>query len=204
MKVRSAASALIKYGGEMPPRVVSKHRTTIAAYLGRPASEDDLRTLKDLEYTTPNPAYVPPSKRLVTSLKSEVEMAEFVRGWRRFFVDSFRPRNMPEGWRVEARVTNDGRVAGARGDGGRREDRAGGRPALHPLVESILTSPGTVPHPSGLTLENLAASPIGDEFERPPEEGMGDEDGAVRDSFGDVRSGGYESPPRSNAVVPET
>lgn len=211
MKARSAAAALVKYGGRMPEEVVKRHRGTVEAFLGREATAADLERLKDIDYTRSNPSYVPPSQLLVDALKTEVEIAAFVRGWRRFFVDMFRPKNMPEGWRVEARVTNDGCVMGSfvGADAGDGHDACGSegreRPALHPLVESILTSPGTVPHPSGLTLEGLAASPVGDELDRPPEVGRGDgeEIAEVKNSFGDVGSGGYESPPRSKSVIQE-
>ena len=119
MRLATIVAALKKYGSKMPENIRERHRCVVKKYLnGRDFTNEDLTTLSNIKHLIPNPSYIPPSERVISSLQSEVEMAAFVRSWRRFFIDAFEPRHMPEGWSVDSRVTNDGFISPATTPGG--------------------------------------------------------------------------------------
>ena len=114
-KIITSSTALLKYSTNLPPPIKSLHLSTVSAYLSKPSpqiTDDDLLHLSNLPSKIPNPSYVSPSLSLIQSLKTPESLELFVREWRKFFIDTFKPRNMPGGWKVENRVTNDGSEGG--------------------------------------------------------------------------------------------
>mmetsp|Transcript_45678 Transcript_45678/g.105419 ORF Transcript_45678/g.105419 Transcript_45678/m.105419 type:complete len:325 (+) Transcript_45678:1013-1987(+) len=59
-----------------------------------------------LESSVPNPSWVPHGKKVVDELGGPDEVADFVRAWRRHFVETMKPRFLSAHWSVDARVAN--------------------------------------------------------------------------------------------------
>ncbi|GMI52869.1 hypothetical protein ScalyP_jg8262 [Parmales sp. scaly parma] len=108
-EIRSYANALISHKLKIPPQVVRKYEEKIAEFYGESMSPELLaRASGEDKFGAPNPVYVQHNQLIYANLcKNEGDIGEFVKGWRRHFVDDAQPRNLPEGWGVDTSVTND-------------------------------------------------------------------------------------------------
>lgn len=111
-EIKTCGNALLKYSDKLPDEVRVKHESIVREYFGGDFGEKDLKGLMDLEENIINLEYINPHELIIKSLKSEIEIRDFVRGWRRYFIEEFNPQNMPKGWKIEGRVSNNGIVEG--------------------------------------------------------------------------------------------
>lgn len=114
-RVRSAATALLRWRDKLPERKKTEYEDTITAWSGGSLSPEILQKASELESRRPNPNYVSgPTLIIATysldSPNEEEAIAAFVREWRQHFVDVLRPKYMPVGWSVDAPVQSDKRV----------------------------------------------------------------------------------------------
>jgi exonuclease 3'-5' domain-containing protein 2 len=112
--VKSCAQALWKHRDRMPPQRVSAYEDVIQQHVKKSGaiiaipSEDLLRDLaENLETDRPNPGYVPIAELVVQSLHTDRDVSEFIRSWRRLFLETLQPRYLPVGWSVDSPVEND-------------------------------------------------------------------------------------------------
>jgi hypothetical protein len=130
-KVRSSALALMNWKHKIPKEKVASHEEIVRTYLalanangnkegdektGNDAptadelelTDDLLQSVIDVEHRIENPNYIPGPEMVVNSIvDNDVELAEFIREWRRFFLDTIHPRHLPNGWSVDYPVACD-------------------------------------------------------------------------------------------------
>jgi hypothetical protein len=116
-KVRSSALALMNWRHKIPEDKVACHESIVRAYylkIGQAIedfealSKEQLQNAIDVDYKSDNPNYVPGSKLVVDSIVgSDDKMEEFIRGWRRFFLDTIHPRHLTTGWSVDYPVMSN-------------------------------------------------------------------------------------------------
>ena len=131
-KVRSSALALMNWKHKIPKEKVASHEEIVRTYLALAntnankggdgmmdndapiaadqleLTDDLLQSVIDVEHRIENPNYIPGPEMVVNSIvDNDVEMAEFIREWRRFFLDTIHPRHLPNGWSVDYPVACD-------------------------------------------------------------------------------------------------
>lgn len=132
-KIRSSALALMNWHHKIPQEHIARHESNVRLYfqqyntvLGDKWNDDDesgsgsespkpesftrkqLQQVIDLDYRIRNPNFVPGPELVVQSLVHNHEaMSEFIKDWRRFFLDTIHPRHLPKGWSVDYSVTCD-------------------------------------------------------------------------------------------------
>jgi len=109
-KVRSSALALMNWRHQIPEEKIAFHESTVRAYFekeGEPVKEaeelskEQLQKAIDIDYRIENPKFVSGPELVVNAILNDDEtMAEFVRDWRRHFLDTLHPRHLPSGWSV--------------------------------------------------------------------------------------------------------
>lgn len=116
--VRSAAMALSRWKGKLPENKVEAYNTLVREHLGLVSgknsggdddslSSDQLQLAIDVEYRTPNPAYIPGAVLVVDTLDTHEKIRAFIVEWRTFFLETVEPRHLPHGWRLDASVACD-------------------------------------------------------------------------------------------------
>lgn len=123
-QVHKDASALLKWRKKLPLDRIEEYEDLVRRYLIKQAKNDDAlltdlasageltiahmqKALDDTAetYRIPNPRYVPGSELVINGLGGdEDKIAEFVRGWRRHFIDVMAPQNLPAGWSIDYSV----------------------------------------------------------------------------------------------------
>ena len=134
-KVRSSALALLNWKHKIPEKQLKVHYRRVSDYLlnvkglsksidsessstiknmGEKNDDSDwitnahLPELIDMEYRIENPDFIPGPELVIGSIiDDEDKIAEFVKDWRRFFIDSVHPRFLPEGWSIDFHVTSN-------------------------------------------------------------------------------------------------
>ena len=92
------AFAVLNHGQMMPVEKKAKLLSRIEAALGRPPTEEDLKVLAEKKDSLhARSRFRELASELIGGMTPE-EIQEFVRGWRRHFVEVMKPRFMPEGW----------------------------------------------------------------------------------------------------------
>jgi len=126
-KVQSAATALLDWRHKLPPATIDGYERLIQEWgqqhQANEPLEQLLQTARQLQSRSPNPHYVSGAALVVDSLKNknnnnvsssvlfdEEALAEFVRDWRRHFLQVVRPHHLPTGWSVDAPVQSDRRT----------------------------------------------------------------------------------------------
>ncbi len=117
--IRKFALALTRHQrpGTLPEEEAKEAETVVREYLASQCKTKEKRELLlsgEQELTkiqikkacsvkchVKNPAYLTPSEVVVYSLKGEGDVEEFIKGWRRHFVEAVGPCYMPNGWRVD-------------------------------------------------------------------------------------------------------
>ncbi|KAG7373335.1 hypothetical protein IV203_034059 [Nitzschia inconspicua] len=113
--VKSCAQALWKHREKMPPERVIEYEATVQAYLNDKSGSGNetlstsiLQELaQNLETDLPNPNHFPITELVIRSLLSDQDVGEFVRSWRKLFLEILQPRYLPVGWSVESAFEND-------------------------------------------------------------------------------------------------
>jgi len=71
-------------------------------------TKEQLQQVIDIDYRIQNSNYIPGPELVVNSLVNNHEaMADFIRGWRQFFLDTIHPRHLPQGWSINHPITCD-------------------------------------------------------------------------------------------------
>jgi hypothetical protein len=122
--VRNAAVALSKWRTKLPKEKIEEYERKIADYFDmnhqKPIPEAILLEACQLTTRIPNPNFVSGVDLVIESLLvknhsnpnhadngnnfDEDQLAEFIREWRRSFVESIQPRFLPTAWSVDAPV----------------------------------------------------------------------------------------------------
>lgn len=116
-KVRSSSLALMNWRQKIPEEKIAEHESVVRTYflkIGETIQNDEeiskekLQRAIDVDYQIENPDYIPGPNLVVESLLgNDLKMEEFIRGWRRFFVDTIHPRHLPTGWSVDYPVMSN-------------------------------------------------------------------------------------------------
>lgn len=78
----------------------------VKTYLNKDSvSEDELRELASREYKTLNENHQTHEQLIVDKLKTEDDIAKFVKRWREHFVKTMKPAHLPKYWSVDHPVT---------------------------------------------------------------------------------------------------
>lgn len=97
--LRSHATALLKYLGQMPPERIHKCLETVRSYFGRPRiTRDDLIEAALVEVHPDQGCYMTPGEVIVRRLKEPELLDRFARRWREHFLRHMRPRHLAPGW----------------------------------------------------------------------------------------------------------
>jgi hypothetical protein len=115
--IRSAALALRKRRQELPAGRIAECENLVRQWADAELTEDVLERAAGLETRRPNPAFVSGVDLVVQSLLQSDDhddcdgdrLADFVRDWRRHFVETMHPRHLPVGWSIDAPVQSDPR-----------------------------------------------------------------------------------------------
>ena len=101
-RVKAAASALIKYDGQIPQRRREELLDIVRDFFDKSDITDhDLKMAESLEPES-IPGHVDVMKRIADTV---YDYTEFAKDWRKHFVETMRPKYMPEAWTVD-RVTD--------------------------------------------------------------------------------------------------
>lgn len=112
-KVQSSAFALLRWKHTLPESRVAEYESLLREWWDLSADEsltvDHLERAGAVDDKIVNVQYVPGSDLVIDSLgKDDPErIATFVRGWRRHFQATHRPRFLPTGWNIDSPVVSD-------------------------------------------------------------------------------------------------
>jgi len=119
-QVRSSATALQKWSHKIPPSKLKEHEHIVKTYFqsihagDTDSNNNDILTPEQLDIATnvehqiENPHYIPGPEGVVQAIiHDEGKIADFVRGWRRHFVDTIHPRYMPKWWNIDNPIDSD-------------------------------------------------------------------------------------------------
>lgn len=102
-KIRSCAGTLLKYGHEIPESRREEMMSLIKAHLGKTEiNREDLAALCHQQLKD-RPDYINFSK-LVAQNVSDYD--EFAKTWRTHFVETMKPKHMPELWQVDRKANH--------------------------------------------------------------------------------------------------
>ena len=122
MTLAKQALALRKRRTQMPATRIAECEAAVRDFHGLPAdaelSDELLQRTAEMEYTSPNPRYIPGATLVVQPLLDAYErdghdqgLAAFVREWRTFFLQTMQPHYLPKGWSVDNPVHCDKRAS---------------------------------------------------------------------------------------------
>lgn len=97
-RASASANALLRYSATMPPERIQELQEGVAAYLGRPPTEEDL---KEVAGHKANLDTSPPHGLQVVEKVEDVHA--FVVRWRRHFIDTMNPAFLDSNWDPEQR-----------------------------------------------------------------------------------------------------
>ena len=108
-KVRSAALALCKRGGQLPPHKVQEYEQLIKEHFDldqtKGLPKEVLEKATTMETSVENRSFIPSPDLIVSTLASNPASIErFVFEWREFFVNTMKPRFLPVGWNISSPV----------------------------------------------------------------------------------------------------
>lgn len=108
--LRSCALALLNWAEKLPDEKRLKYDEMVRDHLSLsdktiPLAKDQLQEAIDVEYKVKNPNYVSGPQLVAEALGDDDEkITEFVRGWRRHFLETARPKHLPTGWSIDNSV----------------------------------------------------------------------------------------------------
>jgi hypothetical protein len=115
-RVKSVALALSRQIDRLPPDRVREYQSLVRQQLqihqDQALTQQELQQALQLECRLPNPNYASGATLVVESLvkhqqspeEAHGRIADFVRDWRHFFVESLQPRHLPAGWSINSPV----------------------------------------------------------------------------------------------------
>ncbi|MEW5308485.1 MAG: hypothetical protein WDW38_000441 [Sanguina aurantia] len=107
-KARSAARALIKSQGRIPPDRQAALMLVLQQHFGAEAVDDDmLQRAAEEDPRIPNSDWSSHAEVVVAALTGPDTIDVFVRGWRQHFLDTMLPSHLPLHWSVASRVCMD-------------------------------------------------------------------------------------------------
>lgn len=114
-QVRSSALALLRWREKIPPAKVEYHEKIVREYFDGEEDllmEEMLQKAADVEYRRENKDYISPPELIVklllenkTNEEIDTNLEQFVKGWRRHFIDIARPRFLPKAWSIDSSVS---------------------------------------------------------------------------------------------------
>ena len=107
--LRSCALALMKSRKKLPEEKIKNYEMLVKEYLNIPAdtslTNEQIQTVANVDYKTENPDYISGPELVINSLgDDEQKIIDFIKGWRRHFLDTMRPKHLPKGWGVDSNV----------------------------------------------------------------------------------------------------
>ena len=109
--ISKKALALLNHSDRMPLNRVTEYRRKIREYHnlsdGETLTKEILVKTSEMSATAPNPSYIAGPVLVVSPLLEEMQrdsgiaLAEFIRAWRAYFIETSLPRYLPTGWSVE-------------------------------------------------------------------------------------------------------
>jgi hypothetical protein len=124
-RIRSAATALLKWKEQLPPARIHEYQVLLQEYYyGMEGSAEQqlllltveqLQAASEIESRLPNPKYVSGADLVVIELlqsnnddnDNDQAIRDFVMEWRQHFVDTLQPQFLPAGWSVDSPVQCD-------------------------------------------------------------------------------------------------
>jgi hypothetical protein len=99
---KTAAHAILQHASKMPPARLEELYERVRVHLGREATIDDLQQLTNKNLHDFRD-YVHHGKYVVSKIPTD-GIEEFIRRWRKHFLETMQPRFMPNNWTVERSV----------------------------------------------------------------------------------------------------
>eukprot|EP00980_Cylindrotheca_fusiformis_P000910 scaffold241_cov89-Cylindrotheca_fusiformis.AAC.9 len=107
---RSCALALLNHGNKLPEtkkeeyeNVVLQRHNNITDENATQLTTNQLQKIVDMEFTIPNPNYIPGPELVINDLQGDDEkIISFIRDWRVHFLETVQPRFLPIGWTVDS------------------------------------------------------------------------------------------------------
>jgi hypothetical protein len=111
-RLKSAAMALLRRRDKLPLARLQEYEALVRDYYHLKAQEDIpmelLYRAETLEDRTPNPHFISGPELVLQHMDTdESSIEQFVRAWRRHFLDVNQPRYLPHGWSVDSAVACD-------------------------------------------------------------------------------------------------
>ena len=110
MQLKSAANALIKSKGRLPPERAAVCLDICREFLGHEPSGEELASCAAMDPKQEVDGYVAREVQVVNSLNTEdneldvVKVENFVREWRKVLVESLNPQHLPPCWSIDGQV----------------------------------------------------------------------------------------------------
>lgn len=100
----SSATALLRYGHQLPPHVAQEKRQQVSDYLGHPATDAEIDGLVKESNEYCERMKDAHSRKVVTLM----DVQSLVETWRQHFISTMSPKFMPPHWDVKRRYDNNG------------------------------------------------------------------------------------------------
>ena len=103
--VKSKALALLKSGDKLPVEIRNQYEALLIEHnklsTDQELTEAILQKNCEIDTHLPNPKFISGSVLVVGNLKNDEQLIEeFVRNWRKYFVETMLPRFLPKGWTI--------------------------------------------------------------------------------------------------------
>lgn len=96
-----AAAALEKYGHQIPEPRKTELKEMISSFLRKPAIRENWQVLRGRKADPRGPDYKTHGEALVAKLR---DPQEFVRRWRKDFIETMKPQHLPDHWEITRSV----------------------------------------------------------------------------------------------------
>jgi len=112
VRVRSMASALLCHAEKMPPAVLAKYTREILDYYSETVLTDELlrNCAEEDKYGKINKDFVEHADLIYENLcqvgDGDSAITDFIKTWRKWFIQDMKPRHMPEGWSIDSNIRN--------------------------------------------------------------------------------------------------
>jgi len=106
------ASALLCHAEKMPPAVLAKYTREILDYYSETVLTDELlrNCAEEDKYGKINKDFVEHADLIYENLcqvgDGDSAITDFIKTWRKWFIQDMKPRHMPEGWSIDSNIRN--------------------------------------------------------------------------------------------------
>lgn len=101
-RIRNFAGTLLRHGDKIPEHRRSELLAAVLAYIGKEdVADEDLLRVSRIEYHVKTGDYAQHGEYVV---RNTPDLEQFVKDWRRHFLDTMRPAYMPNGWDVDRTI----------------------------------------------------------------------------------------------------